>query len=562
MIRPALLLVFLLSFNCVLAHAQALPGDRDLIRERQERVLEEQRRRLKELQQLPGKPQAQPPAVVTPEGHCFDIQSIKLSGANLITQAQQDELLTPFLGRCLGSGELNNVLKTITGFYLDRGYVTSRAYLPQQDLSDGELEVLVIEGWLEGLDSSELASDRELAMTFPGEEGERLNLRELEQLVDQLGRLPSRRAQLELVPGEQPGSSRVRLQGERSKPWHASLSRHNDGQESTGEQQWSAGLDWDSPLGLGDQLRLRGSVDAVSDHWRHSASQSLFYSLPFGWWSFDYSYSQNYYRTRASAAGLLYESDGESKRHQFTAERVIHRDNLGKTALNVGVGHLRTRNYLQSTLLSNSSNRISEFQLGGNHGRRVGTAFANVDIGWQHGTGAFDAQGNDHPQGSQPVARYDKYSLTASYLQPITLKGQRFSLDSLISGQYSEDVLFSPQRISLGGLASIRGFKEQTLSGDSGLYWRSNVRWQQAITQPQINPWLNEVGIALGYDLGVISGTRYNANRHGRLAGNALELSARGPHIAASLTLAQSLSRPDVIDRAEHPVYFRFDLFF
>ena len=39
-------------------------------------------------------------------------------------------------------------------FYIDRGYVTSRAYLPQQDLSSGELRVIVVEGRLEGLDRS------------------------------------------------------------------------------------------------------------------------------------------------------------------------------------------------------------------------------------------------------------------------------------------------------------------------------------------------------------------------------------------------------------------------
>ena len=329
MSKSACIAAMLLLFGCGVAHAQALPGDRELIRERQERVLEEQRRRLQELQQLPGERAVVPPASPQPEAQCFAIQRIRLSGAGLMTQAQQDALLLPFIGRCLGSAELNNLLAAVTGFYLDRGYVTSRAYLPQQDLSDGELDVLVVEGVLEGLDSSALASERELAMGFPGQPGERLNLRELEQLVDQLSWLPSRQLQLELLPGEQPGGSRVQLKGQRSKPWHASLSRHNDGQRSTGEQQWGIGLDWDSPLGLGDQLRLRGGKDAVSDHWRHSASQSLFYSLPLGWWRLDYSYNQSYYRTRGEAGGLLFESDGESKGHQFRAERVVHRDNLG-----------------------------------------------------------------------------------------------------------------------------------------------------------------------------------------------------------------------------------------
>lgn len=88
MIRLALLVASLLWFNCLLAHAQTLPGDRDLIRERQERVLEEQSRRLEELQQLPGEQRVQPPAPAMPEALCFDIQRISLSGASLISQAQ------------------------------------------------------------------------------------------------------------------------------------------------------------------------------------------------------------------------------------------------------------------------------------------------------------------------------------------------------------------------------------------------------------------------------------------------------------------------------------------
>lgn len=541
--------------------AQTVPGDLDIIRDRQERLLEEQQRRLEELRNLPGAVPERPP-VDDADGRCFDIQRIRLDGAALITPAKQALLVEPFIGRCLGTAQLNEVLKTVTDFYLDRGYVTARAYLPQQDLSDGELEVLVIEGRLEGLDSSALASERELAMAFPGRVGDRLNLRELEQLVDQLGRLPSRQVELELLPGDAVGGSRVQLQGQRSKPWHVAASRHNDGQRSTGEQQWDASLVWDSPLGLGDQVRVRGGGDAVSDRWRHSANQSVVYGLPYGWWTVDYSYSQSYYRTRTQAAGFAFASDGESKRHQLSAERVIHRDHLGKSAMNVGMAHLRTRNYIENSLLDSSSHRLSELQLGFNHGRRLGGAFVNADLGWQQGIGAFDAQSNGTPQGSQPVARYNKYTLTLSYLQPFRLWGEGFSADSLVNGQRSEDVLFGPQRMSLGGLASVRGFKDQSLAGDSGFYWRSNLRWRRAVLTPALRAWVSEYGAALGYDLGEIRATSHNTGQSGRLSGQALELSARGKHTAVSVTFARSLQRPDALLDGEHPTYFRFDLFF
>lgn len=550
-----------LSIFPLLADAQT-PGDQDLIRERQERLLQEQQRRLQELQQLPGRETDAPATPAPGDERCFAIEQIEISGASSLSEADRSSILAPFADACLGASQLNQLLKAITDHYIDRGYVTTRAYLPQQDLSARTLKVVVVEGRLEGLDSSALASDRELAMSFPGEVGEVLDLRELEQLVENLNRLPSRAAQLELIPGEHVGGSRVHLQGERSKPWHANLNRHNDGQRSTGEQQWGAGLVWDSPLGLTDQLSLRASRDAVSDSYRHSHSQSLSYSLPYGWWRIDYSYSQSYYRTLGQGNGFDFKQDGDSQTHALRAERVLHRDSVSKTALNLGLSHVRSRNYLLDSFLERSSPHLTEAQLGFNHGRRIGTAFVNLDAGWQRGIGLFGAQSNDNVGPDDPIARYNKYSLTLSYLQPLRLWEESFSFDSLVTGQKSEDVLYGPQRISLGGLNSIRAFKDQSLSGDSGAYWRNQLRWTRPVTLPALQPFVQQYGAALAYDLGVISHDRHNPGASGRMSGHALELSARGQHLATSVTFAHSLERPAAINDRERPVYFRLDIFF
>ncbi|KIQ01241.1 MULTISPECIES: ShlB/FhaC/HecB family hemolysin secretion/activation protein [Pseudomonas] len=552
---------FCLGFFPLLAGAQT-PGDQDLIRDRQERLLQQQQQRLQELQQLPGREAPAPAEPAPGDERCFAIEQIEISGASLLSEADRAAILAPFADTCLGVSQLNGLLKAITSHYIDRGYVTTRAYLPQQDLSARTLTITVVEGRLEGLDSSALASDRELAMSFPGEAGEVLDLRELEQLVENLNRLPSRFAKLELVPGQQVGGSRVQLQGERRKPWRASLSRHNDGQLSTGEQQWGIGLDWDSPLGLADQLSLRASRDAVSDSYRHSHSQSLNYSVPYGWWTFSYNYGQSYYRTTADLNGFAVKTDGDYQNHGLRAERVLHRDSVSKTAFSTGLSHVRSNNFLLDNRLDLSSHRLSEWQLGFNHGRRIGTGFVNLDAGWQRGIGAFDAQSNGNPQGDQGVARYNKYTLTLSYLQPFNLWGERFSFDSLATGQKSEDELFSPARISIGGLNSVRAFKDQSLSGNSGGYWRNQLRWTRPVTWEPLQPFVQQYGAALAYDVGVISHDSHNSGASGRMSGHALELSARGEHLAASVTFAHSLERPDAFTEGERPVYFRLDVFF
>ncbi|AIS10948.1 ShlB family hemolysin secretion/activation protein [Pseudomonas chlororaphis subsp. aurantiaca] len=557
---PTVLLV-LSAFNQL--YAAPSPGDTDLIRERQDRLLEEQRRRLEELKDLPGK-EAAPTAPTAPaDTRCFPIKDIELKGDDSLSPAERERLLKPYIGQCLGVSQLNELLKVITDHYIEKGLVTSRAYLPEQDLSGGHLKIIVVEGLLEGLKGAadSQLSERELAMAFPGQVGALVNLREIEQAIDQLNRLPSNQAQMELAPGQELGGSKVLVKNTAQKPWRASLSRNNDGQKSTGEQKWDTGFEWDSPLGLADQLILHGGHDAISDHQKTSKNAMLYYNVPWGWWNFSYTYSQSEYRALAQANGFNFKQSGDSQNHQLRAERVILRDAVSKTSVNVGLAHLRTNNYIEDSRLENSSNRLSEWQVGLNHGRRLGSAFVNLDLGMQNGIGAFDAQRNDHPGPGEPNARYRKYTATLSYLQPFKLWGESFSFTSLMTGQRSEDVLFSPQRLSLGGSSSVRGYKDQTLSGDSGGYWRNDLRWTRPVTLGWLRPVFGEYGASVGYDQGVIRNDRYNDNEHGRVSSNSLELFARGQYVSTSVTFAHSLERPNVITEREAPIYFRLNFF-
>lgn len=556
-------LLALLSGVPFSALAAPTPGEQDLLRDRQQQLLEEQQRRLEDLKNLPGT-QAPTPAPATSEDtRCFTIDTIELKGADALSATERARLTQPYTGQCLGVTGLNALLKAVTNLYIEKGLVTSRAYLPQQDLSKGHLQVLVIEGALENLkgDANSGFTDRELAMAFPGRTGALVNLREIEQMVDQLNRLPSNQAQMELTPGKAVGGSDVVVKNTPQKPWRANLARTNDGQRSTGEQQWNTGFEWDNPLGLADQLNLRGGHDAMTDHQHTSHNAGLAYSVPYGWWTFSYNYSESDYRSQAAANGFNFKQTGDSQTHQVRAERVIYRDALSKTSLNIGLSNLRTNNYIEDSRLTLSSNRITEVQYGLNHGRRVGSAFLNIDLGMQQGISAFGAQANNHPGPGEADARYRKYTSTVSYLQPFTLWGQNLSFSSLATGQRSEDVLFSGQRVSLGGTSSLRGYKDQLLAGDSGGYWRNELRLTRPVTLGWLRPAFAQYGAAVGYDQGVISNDRYNGTQHGRLSSNALELFAKGQHVAASVTFAHSLERPSGLIERESPIYFSLACF-
>ncbi|TFF42011.1 ShlB/FhaC/HecB family hemolysin secretion/activation protein [Pseudomonas sp. RIT623] len=554
------------TLNPAMAASPILPGDQELIRDRQNRLLEEQQRRLEELKDLPGERTAPATPTAPSQNRCFAIKTIELKGADALSASERDSLLAPYVGQCLGVAQLNELLKAITDRYIAKGLVTSRAYLPQQDLSSGHLQVLVVEGRLEGLKAVEGSklSARELDMAFPGQAGDLLNLREIEQMVDQLNRLASNQARMQLTPGQAVGGSEVQVANTPQKTWRVGLSRSNDGQKSTGEQQWGSSFEWDSPLGLADQLVLRGGHDAISDHQKTSRNAAFYYNLPFGWWNLSYSYSQSEYRALGEAANYNFKQSGDSQNHQLRLERVIHRDSLSKTSLNSGLSYLRTNNYIEDSRLANSSHRLSEAQFGINHGRRIGGAFLNIDLGLQEGIGAFDAQRErerDNNGNRLPSARYRKYSATASYLQPFKVLGESLVFSSLVTGQRSEDRLFSPQRMSLGSQSSVRGYKDQSLNGDSGYYWRNDLRWSRQVGWDWLRPVLAEYGLGLGYDVGAISHDRYSGAQHGRVSSDSLELFARGRNLSASVTFAHSLERPDGLLEREAPVYLRLDLF-
>ena len=59
----------------------------------------------------------------------FVVNDIALVGDRVFSDAEKARLVAPFLGQRLGPRRIDLLLKRITSAYLDRGYVTTRAYL-------------------------------------------------------------------------------------------------------------------------------------------------------------------------------------------------------------------------------------------------------------------------------------------------------------------------------------------------------------------------------------------------------------------------------------------------
>lgn len=225
--------VLLLLSQPVIA-APLSPADRDSIEQQQQQLLRQNQQQRDSLERAAPLPGISPEGALPPEeGPCFRIHTIVLNGTTLITPRQQQALLAPWQDQCLDMTRLTQVTNAVSDWYIRRGYITSRAFLTEQDLSSGVLHLTVLEGRLQQI-RLEGVPQRTLAMTFPGLEGKILDLRDIEQGMEQLNRVRQVPVEIEIQPGDKQGWSVVNLTAVPQFPLSGSVSFDNSGQKSTG----------------------------------------------------------------------------------------------------------------------------------------------------------------------------------------------------------------------------------------------------------------------------------------------------------------------------------------
>ncbi|KFC07171.1 ShlB/FhaC/HecB family hemolysin secretion/activation protein, partial [Trabulsiella guamensis ATCC 49490] len=255
---------------CAKGYAAPLsPSDRDSIQQQQSDLLRREQVQREELERsipLPRVPESSPPASGS-AGPCFAIHSVSLDGATLIKPATQQKFLSPWLNQCLSMAQLTQLTNDVTDWYVSRGYITSRAFLTEQDISGSHLRLVVMEGRLQSIRMDD-APPRMLRMAFPGLEGGILNLRDIEQGMEQINRTRREPVQIEILPGDKEGWSVVNLTATPEFPVTGSVSFDNSGQKSTGTGQLSGSLSFNNLLGLADSWFVSGgrSSDFSSSH--------------------------------------------------------------------------------------------------------------------------------------------------------------------------------------------------------------------------------------------------------------------------------------------------------
>jgi hemolysin activation/secretion protein len=404
------------------------------------------------------------------------VKRIDIAGNQRFSTDKLHALVVDAEEQMMSLSQLQDYVERITDYYHNAGYLYSRAYLPQQTLSQGIVQIQVLEAYYDQpeVNNNSRTQDWLIQKTLaPLQIGQQIGQTQLENQLKLLNRLEGVETKNTLRPGRTSGSSQLLVDVYDTDMLNGYVGVDNFGNEFTNEVRTTAGLRLNNLAGLGDSL----SLDAMTGGVR----------LNYG--KLGYALTVNGYGTRIGAAYsyLNYKLGKEM-------ERLDAKGNAEQTSVFI----------VQPALLTNTSEVLLSLQYDHKHleddvvlnkfykNRDVDLVTARLDGShydqWAGGGltqyGASSSFG--HVKYKNEVAKildnqtaktsgdYYSVSLNLSRLQNLGEHGTQGYL--AVYGQYSPYNLDISEQYFAGGPFSVRGYDINQLSGSSGYLSTAELR--------------------------------------------------------------------------------------
>lgn len=480
-------------------------------------------------QAAPLQRDASPPEIQPSQGMTVRVKGFALAGNTLIRTETLNATLAEFIGRDLGFVDLQRAANAVAAAYSQAGWI-ARAYLPEQDVSEGTIALQVVEARFggarfEGAPSQRIQSAQIAAfIAHQQATGAYLRTGPVDRALLLTDDLPGVSVAGTLVPGSAEGETALALQTDDEPLVYGDLSLDNTGARSTGSNRVTANLSINSPAGRGDL------VNATALHTEGSDYGRIAYTWPYGF---------NGLRLGLNASELSYKViSGPGANSAARIEG--HSDSLG---LDWNYPMLRTRQanlyvtggmelknfYTRDTQLrSDYASQSLRLGLSGNRFDELGGGGANsASLQWGLGRlGSMQA----HILKDTIELRYNKLNFSASRQQTITAA---HSLLLSLQGQYATQILDSSEKFYIGGAGTVRAYPTSELGGERGQVLSAEWRWR-----------LDSAWVLSAFtDHGQVVSLPLTANDQStrlRLHGHGLSTSWQGPKgISARLTWSQ-----------------------
>lgn len=469
----------------------------------------------------------------------FVFDTIVLDGAKQLSPAEQTQWVKNYLHRSIALPDIHQLVQTVTNRYISRGFITTRVYLQPQNLSGKKLTLTVLEGTIEKLNVLDDGHPRVAKpnMAFPGLTGEVLNLRALEQGIEQISRLPSVQTNIKIEPGTTAGSSVVSITSKHQRPWRLSTSIDNVGGQ---KPQLEVLAGWDDLMGFYDQWSVftrRNARFSEKNNITHQYSGTV--SIPFGCWTFRWMSTNFDYLREIQGEKHLFSSKGDDWRHEAEVERIIHRNSHSKTSLGGFVATKKASNYINDERLKTSSQSLSRAGIRLSHNRRLWGGALDASLTGEQGFPTFGAR-----------AAFTKWNTQIHYRKPFAIGQRPMAFDSSLLGQWASNTLYGSERLSIGDHSTVRGFRESSISGDRGGFVRNELSGNL----------LGPVDLFAGVDAGWIVKNQKNPSEHGAVVGAAAGLRAHGNLFFGELSIEKSLAAPSFTRKEKPTLFFKIGI--
>lgn len=407
-----------------------------------------------------------------------DLQSAGASALPMDPFSFAQSWLDHYQGACVGKRGVETLVKGLSRTILSRGFVTTRVLVPEQDLSSGTLKLALIPGVVGDIRFSDPDLWGTWRTAFPTAPGELLNLRDLEQGLEQMKRVASQEVDMQIVPTSTPGRSDVVIAVKRGKPWTLVASVDNSGSRSTGKWQGNVSVGIDNPLGLSDMFNIGYNQDLMFSNKQHGTrGWNGFYSVPWGYWTATLSaYSSNYFQ-QIAGVNTTFVSSGKSENVDLKLHRVLRRSQNDVFGIQVRLTRRFGKSYIEDTEIPQQrrNNTILEFGVTDRH--YFGQSQLDATLAFRQGIGALGAQDDALASHDGPTWRYRMMVLDANLSVPFKVAEQPFRYVTTIRGQFTNDRLYYVDDLTIGSRYTVRGFDgESQLAGERGFYWRNELQ--------------------------------------------------------------------------------------
>jgi hemolysin activation/secretion protein len=405
------------------------------------------------------------------------VKRFQIIGSTVFTPADFDRITQAYLNRDISIAELFEIRSKITELYLSKGYVTSGAIVPPQTIgkSDGIVQIQVIEG---RVDSIEVKGNSRLNAEYVRSRiarytGKPLNQQQLLTGLQLLRLNPLiNNVRAELAAGLQPGSSILTVEIGEAPIWYSQISVDNHRSPSAGTDRRQVQVRNINVFGWGDSASI-GYTNTNG-----SNGIDLNYQTPLNPQNTRLSFS--YGSSSSRVIEVPFNSlDIQSKSSYYEAS--IQHPIIQTPTQELEVGLVISNRQSQAQLFDNipfpsagadlnGQTRLSAVRLVQSYTQRNEREVFAARSQFSVGVDAFGATINNQV----PDSRFFAWRGQAQYVKLL-------APDSilLVRGdvQVADRAMLPLEQFGLGGVDSVRGYRQDALLADNGLFASTEARF-------------------------------------------------------------------------------------